>query len=494
MTPPSAPRDRFRLAFACCALAALLPLWSVKYLPMVDLPQHAALLSIWQHLRDPAFGFEGKYYIHWFTPYLLGYCLARLFMTAMSILAALKMVLSLYVVALPLSFGVLFRRAGVDRWWALVGFPLAYGACFYWGFFNYLIATPIAILFLAFAYRYSVEPTRRRGLWLALFAFVLFFAHAILFAICGLVAALWVILRAPSPKLAARRVTALVLPLPPILLWTWLALGQAQTHVPVLLAWSRDRIAWLPVTMLGWFGDQPARLVGAVLLLLPLCVLKPRRSWAAWASVAAILLGMLLAPDRIFGTSFIYPRFAVFLFPLLLLALEPGRTLLRPSIVRGMIAALSVTWCLVLVSRFAAFDEQARDFDVIASHMRPNAAVRPIIAFPFSEFDPGGVPYLHFPCYYQMEKGGLNGFSFADSEFSFVRYRPPLHNRMHPDDEWHPELFRWYAEPAYDYYVVRALRDLGPVLFRGAEASMRLEAHQGCWWLYRPVAPLQRLP
>jgi hypothetical protein len=89
--------DPFWGCFAVCAAAAMIPIWSVKYLPMVDLPQHAAQISMWKHYDDPAFGFAEQVEFNILTPYLLAYCLARLLSTVLSVAAAWKGVISLAV-------------------------------------------------------------------------------------------------------------------------------------------------------------------------------------------------------------------------------------------------------------------------------------------------------------------------------------------------------------------------------------------------------------
>src|SRR6187399_3331187 len=54
----------FGIAFALVAvIAGTFALFS--YLPMVDLPQHAAQLSAWIHLDDPNYGFAEQFEINW---------------------------------------------------------------------------------------------------------------------------------------------------------------------------------------------------------------------------------------------------------------------------------------------------------------------------------------------------------------------------------------------------------------------------------------------
>ena len=49
------------IALAAVALAIVALLWSVDYLPLVDMPQHVAHLSFWVHYGDPRYGFAEQF-------------------------------------------------------------------------------------------------------------------------------------------------------------------------------------------------------------------------------------------------------------------------------------------------------------------------------------------------------------------------------------------------------------------------------------------------
>jgi hypothetical protein len=122
--------------------------------------------------------------------------------------------------------------------------------------------------------------------------------------------------------------------------------------------------------------------------------------------------------------------------------------------------------------------------------MLPGKDVRAIVLWRTSPQLPGNAAvYEHFPMYYQADKGGLAGFSFAENFLSFARYSEPAESRVSSLLEQHPEGFDWRYEPPYDYYVVRSPFDVGGQMFLGAESSVTLVQNTGAWWLYRRVAP-----
>jgi hypothetical protein len=52
---------------------SIVPLWLTHYLPMVDLPGHAALMTSLRELAQGNPLFTAEFQSNWFTPYLLGY-------------------------------------------------------------------------------------------------------------------------------------------------------------------------------------------------------------------------------------------------------------------------------------------------------------------------------------------------------------------------------------------------------------------------------------
>src|SRR5687767_8854307 len=100
----SVNRDRgYWIAFALCTAAAAVPFLAVRYLPMADLPEHAAQVALLTAFQDPCYRFDQLFEINWFTPYLLAYLVARAFAVVLSVHAAIKLTVFVSVIALPLA-------------------------------------------------------------------------------------------------------------------------------------------------------------------------------------------------------------------------------------------------------------------------------------------------------------------------------------------------------------------------------------------------------
>ena len=105
-----------------------------------------------------------------------------------SVLVALKLVISLCVLALPASLVVFLKRTAVSRWWALIGFSLAYGYSFGWGFLNFMLGVPVTFVYLAVIIGYARASHPIRGVGVAIFTLALFGVHALLLLFCPLIA------------------------------------------------------------------------------------------------------------------------------------------------------------------------------------------------------------------------------------------------------------------------------------------------------------------
>ncbi len=479
----------FAGAFSAAAAVSLVPIWSVKYLPMVDLPQHAAQIFLWRHISEEAHGFSEVYELEMTSPYLAAHAILRLLALALPLPAATRVMASLAVIALPLAMLHLYRRGKSDVWAALAGFPLAYGFAFYWGFTNYLVAVPVGLVFVTAALDYARRPARRDGFGLAAFAFVLFLCHGLVFALCVPIVVLGVWAQCRDPRQALRGLWPLVPAALAIGIWVaWL--GSTDPNAAPPPQWSEppwQRLRDLPALVVGAGRKQGIWWLGGLLvLLLPLVGGRPRLR-EPWRLVpAATVLALFLAvPNYGLGTWFVYPRFAVFVAVFGLMILRPAPALWRRRLGAALMLAFIAGWMIFLRGQFRAVDADGRQFDVLLERMEPARSVLGL------NFDPGydlaaGLPVFgHFHMWYQAQKGGLAEFSFAMAYPQLVRYRQGRGPLAHPDLSLHPERFDFQRDGRFDYFLVRADEDLGEKLFAGAPVAF--EARAGKWWLYRRI-------
>jgi hypothetical protein len=162
----------------------------------------------------------------------------------------------------------------------------------------------------------------------------------------------------------------------------------------------------------------------------------------------------------------------------------------KPRSFRGVLVAATVAWLAWFGVRLVDFNREARAFYELIDRLPSGLAIRPVIFDRTSRAFPGVPVYLHYSSYYQVEKGGRQGFSFAVYPSSAIRFRgarPPL---MDAGAEWNPKAFDASREASlYDYFLVRSEVDRTAELFDDARAPIELNAHVEDWWGYRSANP-----
>ncbi len=499
--PRLSPATRYWAAFISLAALSTGLLWGTRYLPMVDLPQHAAQVSMWIHLDDPGWGFGAQVERVLFTPYLLGYLVAVLFAEPFGVMAGMKVLLTIPLLCLPLVSRHLLLRGGGDPWWSLVAFPLFFGLSFYWGYLNFLFAAPLGLLFISLADDYSRRPTLRHGFRLAALGVVLFFCHILVLGLALVIGVLLVWLRNGGLRGLTARLAPFDPPLALMAVWVLQTWGEEARVQDYFHEWSRIplRLGLLPTSLFDagvWYryGAREAWIDGgaAMLTLLMATALLLQRSSLSRESTAWIPFGtatatFLLFPFQAFGCLHVADRYALFLplllFPLLRLP-PPSPT---RAAARALIFLAVLGWTAVLGSRFAAFDAEARAFDALVAAVEPNRRVMGLVVEKESEAIPLAPLYLHFPAYIQAAKGGVLGFSIAGVPPEPMRYRRGGAPPASPWLEWEPFRFEWDVDGGYDYFIVRSEKDLSPRFFAGADRPVVLEGRSGLWWLYRKL-------
>jgi len=500
------PRSE-RLWYALALIAGVAPLWATRHLPLVDLPQHLHLISVLHRLGDPTtlypqvFARRGQ-----LTPYLGYYHAVSLLNWLLPLELANTVLLSAYVVGMPLSLGFLLRSLKRPRWPSLLAVPFAYGDSFSWGFLNYCTALPLAFLTCGLFVR-AVEDVPRRRLWAlglsgTLVAVLLFHVQAFVFLGAGL-PLLLLTTAAPGDAQATwrarlrARVPALVGVLPGVALFFIWVVGRVGEPAPIEAgapwkAWgpmlspenlayksfsqNRDELLFVLANTLRNGSDRLplwATMGVAVLAvaagLLPALRAPPaegrlsRFRLPALGLVALVLYFTL--PFDIRGyVYYLNTRYAHLAAPLLLASVPPLSRTARRYLLAG--AGFCAVWLgAVLTVGFAHFGQEAMALDRLSSLCAPQARVMGLIFNPSSSVV-GHPVYLHAAAELARVKGGFANFSFALTPHSPLKYRstpPPTF-----PSEWHPEAFRWDVQGfAYDHFLVRGVpaeQIFGPLL------------------------------
>lgn len=414
MPDDGVPLDRAaRRAAAVLVAFQVLLVWAIPYPVGTDLPGHVAILSILGRSGEPEFA---RYFdVGWTpTPYMVANGLVLFFSLLVGMLGALKIVLSLYFVLLPMAaaFWVRSVRPEAPRGPALLwGAAFAFNNPYFGGSLNHLWGLMTALAVLGAWWRLREGPAGRRRLLLAAGLAALYFCHFTPFA---LAAAILLAVAAADP--GRRRLV------PEVLLA--LALPAA------LFAWfSRvaDLAGGIPDFGNARYGPYPAALVkrlafpfggfdfrGDFLTQLPTVV--------AYAALAALGLraGHL---DRRLGIAVGTAAAAVLLLPHTHLLAHPiacriahvGLFLFLPALAPprrwtlALLVAGAVLWNGYVGIRLVQVQRGVADYLGLADRIPPAQPV-----FPLFEGTTQGPesrifsPYEYLVGYYHAEKGGVS--------------------------------------------------------------------------------------
>ena len=479
------------------ALANIAVLWSARYLPFTDLPQHVAAISTIRHWGDPAWKAQ-----EYFTlalgrsQYLLYYLAGALLAFPLGSAERANLVLlSLTALALPFALRSLARAMRVDERVALFANPLFWSQSLLIGFFNYLAALPVMLWGLALAVRDAEDPRPRRTALLAVTAVAIFYLHLsafLLFVPAALFASL----------IVGRKVRAVFWAAPVALLGLVFLATSPVVH-PTSVGWTEplttvfeppgEALSNVPAALLDiWPGSKDEAVLLALLLAVVLMAWpQPREedeNWfrrrvaATWCAMAALLyLGFPIAIGWLWNLNERYAIAFALLFPLLL---RPVRGL-RGAAPLLLVAAAGFASAGTAAEHIRGFNSEVNGFEQVLDVAAPGKRLVALIyarGSAWAKFN----PYLQFAGYYRARKGGMASFSFAELPQSPLRYRPENAPPPKPPRwEWEPWRFRNQEDgPYYDYVLVRgSVHPFQP----GSDPAWAVLAKSGAWTLFAKV-------
>ena len=486
-------RQVYYATWGLFTLAVLALVFIPSYLPMVDLPQHAGQISIWLDWNDETLEYQEVYRRGPLSPMLVGMASVYLLAHIVSIELAFKFVIAVAILGLPLVVRGLVKEVGGNPWWVFVSFPVGFGFSFKFGFVSFCLGIPLALFLVLLSLRYSEKPSLRRALGLFGVAVLLFATHAIAFGFGGLVSGLLILARSPTVASGIARATPLLLSLPVAGYWVASTLQtEPLASEPVLFGYGLHRVPHLATFVLGEISVG-ALFLAAALIGAPLLgsVRFSRVGWR-WILLGTSVIFFLAGPHVVFGTAFFYHRFAAFLIPGLLLALdwEPRgefersrwwRTALGPAVALVILAGLAI--------QFDRFNEEVGDLDRVVAQVPRGSRLlyMPVQRASAVTYLP---VFLHSGMWHQVRNGGVAAFSFASFHMNQFRFRDDAGPQVPVGFESNPRVFEWrrHSGEQFDYFLVRSDEDRRVELFKNAVDRVKLVDRRQEWWLFERVS------
>jgi hypothetical protein len=476
---------------------SLWPIWSERFPPMQDYPQHLLQAQMLRVHDNPAFDYNRNFTFH-LRPYYAAFFLATLaFSSVAPIEVAGKLALSLYPVLVALVVYRLGKRSGAGGapWGALLFFPLAFNQQYFLGNTNYLLSLPLLVLALMDFEALLDGPLRawpvlRQFLWQA----ALFIAHPFSFLAYVCVALVTAFVARDGKERWARKVLFMLAGACLLIAAAWIE----SVAAPGAKEPAGGEIEWFPLKWtLAFFalmfngmqwsrGAQPVPLAlwaGVFAIVLGALIARWKESRAFPRRHALVLAPVVLAFCALpfcMGT-FTYINLRVAAIVYFLLALMVADVEFKGRWRHALVALLALTMAESIVRQQRVSAEVGEIVPVVERIPR-NSRILPLVFEPDSaELEPFFfAPYLHDGDYYHLLVGGGFNPYFWQTPVTPAHYRKGV-ERPAPD-EVNPWSFSWKAHSAdYRYFLARS----APEAFK-SEIARHCDkvAASGKWALY----------
>jgi hypothetical protein len=461
--------DRQNMLFAALVVVHLVPLWAFKYFPSQDGPSHIYNASVMRDYQRPDLSSFREYYLintspapNWF-----GHLVLAGLMYLVPMLTAEKLLLSGYVILLPLSVRYALRAIRPEAGFlAVLAFPFIFNYVLHLGYYNFSYSLVVFFLLIGYWFEHRERFRLREAATLGSLALVLYFCHLVSLVMAGLaigLLAVWLTLLDLARQLRERRVgrpglwsadrTRALVPLAAFLPAAILAVafltrqGTAHSappptrillngllHLDSLVAYDEDRAIWFSTALVGLF---------VVVLLLCLVAKAVRRRLDRWdgllAVVAAFGVVYFLAPASMSGGMDISPRLR--LFPFFALLLWFGAQAYSLVVRRGIQAvALAIALAVLALNtmRYGEINDYLGEYLSGSSLVEPNAT---LLSLCFSHYanEPDGrplahkiAPFAHASSYISAERRSLELDNYeAQTSYFPLMFRPRLNPAVH---------------------------------------------------------------
>jgi hypothetical protein len=457
-------------------LLLILPLWLVKYPPLVDYPNHLARAFVLHHLNDPNYNFGHFFAPDWgLNPYCLADFLLQVFQHFVGIYAAGRLLLTVCILGLPLGVAFFLRRANPgNEYLALWAFAVAYNPNFLMGFMSFVLSVALCFVVVGLWLDYLHTGQEKYWLMTLVLATLTFLTHLGGFAIAGMVIVLYTVLDAPVADLKIRNYMDLMgrllmaglafVPGASFLLYArlhgWAGRGPDYRH------WSINlKLRGMTVPFREYSRTVEAITILALLVTIGYFLSRRRelRLQFVWmAIVAAIVALHWIVPDALGDLGFVDYRFCIFAF-LFSLAIPVFR---GPRIVPVALATVVFLAHVLQAGTYFVSEQKhlqrlANDFQYIPQKALVLAYTSRGVGVPWEKQDD-----LHFWGYGVIERGWITPSLFHQSGVQPLQLRVPMYS---DDDQYGDKLQeRKYNEEsiskAYDYLWTTNVGYLNPYL------------------------------
>ncbi len=461
-----------KLLFAGLCLVSLIPVLAFTYVPGVDLPNHVFAACLHAGTLDHL---EGDFYTAELqpAPYVLFHLFMYPFVRLFGGLIAIKIILSLYVILLPLSVLLFVRQfnPGQERL-AFFSFPLIYTFHFDYGFIPYCIGVPFVFLGL-----YLVAKAFEHGLpWRHLIAvslvtlliylghFVNFIAYVIGFFL--VLRSQWAAgaFRAGATQFRSlREVGKSLLVFVPVLLcvffYSWNLFSSPEASLSSLkftayASWLRQLAGAVVVffSLDGWVDWLEMTVIGGLVIGMVMTgAVRKNKSVLGMLAVFMLLFAILVPRRSLLGGGELSSRFAVFWILPLLTSLRVSSRKAERLLVVAVTLLMAITIAVRTHRGYTLNNLIERFVVTVSATIPPGSKIYTI----YNAFPESHLPVMrHVIAYYHLRHGGYSPYMFAEGVHPAGLKSNISLPRLH--DRWQAHYARKLPDVLrnYDYLVM----------------------------------------
>lgn len=482
---------KFSLALLTAVmLVSIAPFWATSIIPATDLPQHLAQTRL---LEETLLGAQPDLRVSpWYYPNTMVCWLLYLFWQFADPITVGRLIMSTMAVAWVGSTWLLCRvcQRPVGNW--LISTPLVFNFLFAWGLLNFLIGWPLFCIFIAVARQ---ETTRSQAVWLTVVALLLYYAHALWFAMASAWLACFAICLRPQDKL---RFSIALIPTTLLALIWYPELkasrqGSGVETGTIWLSMPGERLNYDAITdaMLGSIsGPLESIFVGLLAAWLVFIIVTRWGTLEKQTDKPILLAGLALflayeaLPSTYMNTIYFNARWLPCAMALLLISLPAPRVnrLYVGVLGLGMLTLLSAA---TLKSWQDWEEEHLRGFLDTLSVLDRNDRVLGLNMMDGS-LHLKGRPGLQLFAYAQALEGADIFFSFAEHYSGAIQYRQPKLPNPARYQVWTPGTISKDDVQTYTKVIINSDEVLHNHFMRKLNLE-RMDNSQEAWRIYRPI-------
>ena len=460
-----------------------------SYLPLVDLPQHAAQVAALDELLKGKSTWTNLVELNFNTPYLVGY------LSWLGLLQFFDIVLSsrilVILIFLCFIFSAIQLKNTLQSSWLVpwVAIPSFFGFCYEWGFITYLLAISIGILFFIQNIKWSNHPNIKQGLIVSLLGVILFYSHILSYLFFCLLSFIYFIYNVEDKKNILKIIPTYFLFFCLLIFYLNVSdsLGSQYTYGVKVMYHSIGE-KFFNLMIYPWsMTDKSFIYPSLILLIIPFLMgYRISSEFKRYIPLVILILVWFLLPHFMNNTYFIYERYSILFFLFFYLIFERKNDFKYSKYFSAIFLILIVFLMIEDYKNIFLAKKETVDFANTVEELPANKRVLGLIFEPISASGSTPFTYVHFASWYQAQKGGWSDFNFAWFHPQIVRYKPSKTPEVKPGFEWTPQHVQYLnACDNYDILIVRAYDiSVRHLIEHSTCRNYTLSVHHGSWLIF----------